>query len=169
MGTPKTAEKLSDDIPPCGEVDLLHQTGVTAGETPEDDDDDDEDLEEYDDVLEEDTEYSPGADSYSEYEKWRNPGAAEAEEEEEPKEPEDTTTNKDDNAWDLSTTTFPVALVATSEGMDTLFPSSTLDAQDAPEVIEKARKRREERRAARERRWKTLSNIVYQEENTNKY
>eukprot|EP01053_Blabericola_migrator_P002767 Blabericola_migrator_1__2766@NODE_178_length_11905_cov_212_545362_g155_i0_p2_GENE_NODE_178_length_11905_cov_212_545362_g155_i0NODE_178_length_11905_cov_212_545362_g155_i0_p2_ORF_typecomplete_len640_score73_94PP2C/PF00481_21/2_9e38PP2C_2/PF13672_6/4_8e10PP2C_2/PF13672_6/7_3e03SpoIIE/PF07228_12/0_0039DUF4337/PF14235_6/0_78DUF4337/PF14235_6/6_2e03_NODE_178_length_11905_cov_212_545362_g155_i043966315 len=149
----------------AGEADqdlVLRDVPAPVAAADEDEDDEDELEEEELEDIEDDKEleeprgehYSPNADSYSEYEKWRNPVPRSANEQDEDEEETVPAQHKEDQ-WDLSTATFPVSLVATSQGMETLFPSSSVDVQDAPEVIEKARRRREERRAARERRKKS--------------
>lgn len=169
--------RANDPIPPV-EPGQPDEAGPADDDEDEDDDLEEEELEDLDDdLLKEEAatgdRYSPNADSFSEYEKWRNPipheGATGAEEEEEEDDAHAPARGEKEDQWDLSTASFPVSLVATSQGMDTLFPSSSVDVQDAPEVIEKARKRREERRAARERRKKSLrdrSLTAFSDDNT---
>eukprot|EP01056_Protomagalhaensia_sp_Gyna25_P005803 Protomagalhaensia_sp_Gyna_25__5802@NODE_854_length_2508_cov_23_211017_g674_i0_p1_GENE_NODE_854_length_2508_cov_23_211017_g674_i0NODE_854_length_2508_cov_23_211017_g674_i0_p1_ORF_typecomplete_len624_score107_00PP2C/PF00481_21/2_1e38PP2C_2/PF13672_6/5_6e11SpoIIE/PF07228_12/0_0027BSP_II/PF05432_11/4_1e03BSP_II/PF05432_11/0_023DNA_pol_phi/PF04931_13/4_9CENPB_dimeris/PF09026_10/22CENPB_dimeris/PF09026_10/23_NODE_854_length_2508_cov_23_211017_g674_i04182289 len=158
---------LADFEPGEPDQDLLPDVAESQPRAAPEEEDEDEDEEEDEEELEEEENveeplprdsYSPSADSYSEYEKWRNPAPREAVEEEEEEdrkgeEDEEPKIKTEDliavasRAEDWATASFPVAT-----GIEALFPSSSVDVQDAPEVIEKARKRREERRAARERR-----------------
>lgn len=139
------SSKRTSETEDMGEADedLAASSSLACGAGAEEDDDEEEEEEELeeDDEMEgpagaEDNKFDASADSAYEYEKWRNPiqGNEDADKDEEDNNAVDHIANKDQDVWDLSTATFPVSLVATQMGMETLFPSSAVDFQDAPEV-----------------------------------